>query len=96
MRRGSFYSLVPQGVAPIRLGTQGKYEPVGRLSAADIQHVMKKKLGNQYHILQTLLQVCRLSEVHMYSLYIGRYYVYIGILTAFMRCSNAILKALGS
>lgn len=56
MRRGSFYSLVPQGVAPMRLSTQGKLTPVGKLSVADIQQVMKKKLGNQYCNLKLLLQ----------------------------------------
>jgi len=47
MRRGSFYSLVPHGVAPIRLSTQGKLTPVGKLSVTDIQQVMKKKLGSR-------------------------------------------------
>ena len=56
MRKGSFYSLVPQGVAPIRMGTQGKMTPLGKLSVADIQQVMRKKLGSQHQSLVSLLQ----------------------------------------
>jgi Ca2+-binding EF-hand superfamily protein len=56
MRKGSFYSLVPQGVAPIRLNTQNRMTPVGRLSLADVQQVMMKKLKNQQKNLQMLLQ----------------------------------------
>ena len=79
MRKGTFYSLVPQGIAPIRLGTQGqheympqvcfplhffllltfqytgKFEQVGKLSMADIQQVIRKKLGNQHVLWQGLL-----------------------------------------
>ena len=56
MRKGSFYSLVPQGVAPIRLGTQGKMTPVGKLSLSDINQVIKKKIGIQCNNFVTLLK----------------------------------------
>ena len=55
MRKGSFYSLVPQGVAPVRLGTNGKLTAVGRLSVRDIQQVMRKKLSAQYTNMKALL-----------------------------------------
>ena len=56
MRKGSFYSLVPQGVAPIRLGTQGKMTPVGKLSLSDINQVIKKKIGIQCNNFIALLK----------------------------------------
>ena len=56
MRKGSFYSLVPQGVAPIRLGSQGKFTPVGKLNLSDIQQVIKKKIGNQINSFLALLK----------------------------------------
>jgi hypothetical protein len=55
MRKGSFYSLVPQGVAPVRLGTNGKLTAVGRLSVRDIQQVMRKKLSTQHQNMKVLL-----------------------------------------
>jgi hypothetical protein len=33
----------------------GKFEPVGKLSMADIQQVIRKKLGNQHVLWQGLL-----------------------------------------
>ena len=55
MRKGSFYSLVPQGVAPLRIGTNGKLAAVGKLSVRDIQQVMKKKLSTEYTNMKSLL-----------------------------------------
>lgn len=56
MRKGSFYSLVPQGVAPVRIGSNGKLTAVGKLSLRDIQQVMRKKLSTQCTNMKSMLE----------------------------------------
>ena len=56
MPRGSFYSQLPHGVAPIRVNTQQRMSPTSKLSLSDIQNVIRKKLKNQEQEFHALLK----------------------------------------